>query len=96
MNTRLKIKTGFFPLAWFLYFVTPTIEINGYKYKNKWGEHFYDLPPGEYRVKIYFPYMFKSECGANEIRVSLTKGEERRIVYNMPPWMFSKGSIKTY
>ena len=45
-------------------------------------------------MKISFPYMGKSECGANEIKVSLSEGQKRRIAYNMPPWMFSKGSIK--
>ena len=94
MKTRLIIKTSFFPLAWFLYFVTPTIEINGEKHKNKWGENFFDLSPGQYRIKISFPYMFNSECGANEIQVSLRKGESKKIKYYMPPWMFSKGSIK--
>jgi hypothetical protein len=94
MKTGLEIKTGFFPLAWFLYFVTPTIEINGEKHKNKWGENVFSLSPGEYKVKISFPYMGKSECGANEIKVSLSEGQNKRIIYNMPPWMFSKGSIK--
>jgi hypothetical protein len=94
MKTGIEIKTGFFPLAWFLYFVTPTIEINGEKHKKKWGENFFSLSPGEYRVKISFPYMGKSECGANEIKGSLSEGQKRRIAYNMPPWMFSKGSIK--
>ena len=94
MKTGLEIKTGFFPLAWFLYFVTPTIEINGEKHKNKWGEKVFSLSPGEYKVKVSFPYMGKSECGANEIKVSLSEGQNKRIIYNMPPWMFSKGSIK--
>jgi len=31
MQTGIQIKTEFFPLAWFLHFVTPTIEINGEK-----------------------------------------------------------------
>lgn len=94
MNTGLEIKTGFFPLAWFLYFVTPTIEINGEKHKRKWGEDFFSLSPREYRVKISFPYMGNAECGANEITVTVSEGEKRRITYDMPPWIFEKGSIK--
>jgi len=93
MKTGLEIKTGFFPLAWFLYFVTPTIEINGEKHKKKWGKIFFSLSPGEYRVKISFPYM-GYERGANEINVSLSENQIRKITYNMPPWMFAKGSIK--
>lgn len=40
MKTGIEVKTSFFPLAFFLFFVTPTIEINGEKYKEKWGEVF--------------------------------------------------------
>ncbi len=94
MSTRLEIKTEFFPLAWFLFFVTPTIEINGEKHKKKWGTTSFDLSPGEYKVKIYFPYIGRAECGANNISVSLSEGDQKRISYYMPPWMFSKGSIK--
>lgn len=94
MNSGLEIKTGFFPLAWFLFFVTPTIEINGVKHKRKWGKTFFELSPGEYRIKISFPYMGKSECGANEIQVTLSEGQRKRITYNMPAWMLAKGTIK--
>jgi hypothetical protein len=94
MKTGIEIKTGFFPLAWFLFFVTPTIEINGEKHNKKWGETFFSLPPGEYQVKISFPYFGKAECGANEIKVSLSEGQKRRVTYNMPPWILAKGSIK--
>ena len=94
MKTGLEIKTGFFPLAWFLFFVATTIEINGEKHKKKWGETFFSLPPGEYQVKISFPYLGIAECGANEIKVSLTEGQKRRVIYNMPPWMLAKGRIK--
>ncbi len=94
MNTELEIKTSFFPLAWFLYFVTPVIEINGKKHKMKWGTHSFDLPVGDYVVKIYFPYMGKSECGANEVKIKLAEHQKTKITYNMPPWMFAKGKIK--
>lgn len=94
MKTGLEIKTGFFPLAWFLFFVTPTVEINGTKHKDKWGTKFYNLEAGDYTVKISFPYFGKAECGANQINVSLTEGQVRKITYNMPPWMLAKGTIK--
>jgi hypothetical protein len=38
--------------------------------------------------------MGKSECGANEIKVTLSEGQKKRITYDMPPFMFAKGSIK--
>lgn len=93
MKSTLHIKTGFFPLAWFLFFVTPNIEINGNKYPKKWGEHPFEVAPGEYTVKISFPYFGMKECGANQVKVSVAEGETKRIKYNMPAWMFAKGKI---
>jgi hypothetical protein len=94
MRTGINVKTSFFPLAWILLFCKPVIEINGHKIKKSWGTSFFDLQPGEYHVKIYFAYVFKPECGANSINVSLRPGEVRNISFYMPPWMFSKGSMK--
>jgi hypothetical protein len=94
MNSSIEIKTEFFPMAWFLHFVSPVIEINGQVHPSKWGVRTFDLPPGDYMIKIYFPYMFQKQCGANEIKVSLAEGQQRKVNYNMPPWMFSKGVIK--
>lgn len=97
MKTGIEIKTGYLPLvplSWGLFFIKPVVEINGEKYKKSWGEHFYDLPSGEYLVKIYFSYMGNSKCGANEIKVKFEEGKTQKIVYKMPPWMFKKGSIK--
>ncbi|WP_067141248.1 DUF4240 domain-containing protein [Oceanivirga salmonicida] len=94
MKTGIEIKTNFFPLAFFLYLVTPVIEINGEKHKKKWGTTFFDLPAGKYKIKIYFKYMGMNECGSNEIIVSLLEGEHKKITYYMPTFMFMKGKIK--
>ena len=94
MTTGLTVKTSFFPLAWILYFVTPTININGKEFKREWGKNSFDLSPGDYQVKISFPYMGQSDMGANEISISLNEGEIKNISYEMPPWIFAKGDIK--
>ena len=94
MNTGIEVKTGFFPLAFILFLCTPVIEINGQKNIKSWGTHYFELLPGDHIIKIYFPYLFKSECGANQINVSILEGQTRRIVYNMPPWMLAAGTIK--
>jgi hypothetical protein len=52
------------------------------------------VPPGQHRVKIYFKYMFKAECGANEIDVTVGEGQVTNVKYWMPPWMFARGSLK--
>ncbi|MCH2224817.1 MAG: hypothetical protein MK066_08620 [Crocinitomicaceae bacterium] len=93
MKSTIKIQTKFFFLAWFLYFCTPVIEINGKPMKKKWGTHNFDLAPGDYHIKIFFPYIFMKECGANTVSVILGENETINVTYNMPPWMLSKGKI---
>ncbi len=90
----LEIKTGFFPLAFFLFFCTPTIEIDGNPQRRSWGRSTFEVSPGSHRVKIYFGYLFKPQCGENEIGVTVAEGSTTRINYWMPPWMFARGSIK--
>ena len=82
------------PLAFILYMCTPVIEINGEKNARKWGTHSFELAPGEYTVKIYFPYIFMKECGANSIKVNVEAGKITKIDYNMPPLMIAAGTIK--
>lgn len=93
MKTQIEVKTGFFFMAWLLYFCTPVITINGEMHRRKWGYSSFDLAPGIYNIKIYFPYIMKPECGANRVTIELKEGESKLIKYNMPPWMFSKGKI---
>ena len=90
---RVEIKTDFFALGWFLYFVTPVIEIDGKPVKRKWGVSHFDLEPGIHQVKIYFPYFMMSECGANRIRIKVEEGKTKKVTYYMPPWMLAKGRI---
>ena len=90
----LEIKTGFFPLAFLLFFCTPVIEIDGRPERRSWGKSRFDVPPGTHRVKIYFKYLFKPQCGANEIDVTVAEGQVTNVKYWMPPWMFSAGSLK--
>ena len=97
MKTGIEIKTSYFPLvplSWFLFLVKPVVEINWKVFKNSWRSHFYDLPSGEYLVKIYFSYMGNSKCGANQIELKIEEGQAKKILYKMPPWLFKKGWIK--
>lgn len=93
-RTGVEIEVGFFPLSFFFFVCIPRIEIDGRPHKKYWGTHFFELDPGKHTIKIYFRYLFMSQCGANSIDVVVKDGETCRVKYNMPPWMFSKGSIK--
>jgi hypothetical protein len=59
-----------------------------------WGTHFFPLAPGWHNIQVYFRYLFMSRCGANSINVYVQQGRVNRIRYNMPPWMFARGSLK--
>ena len=93
MKTQLNLKLAFFPLAWFLFFVKPFIEINGEKHEKSWGSCSFDLDPGQYEIKIYFPYLGIDKCGLGQITCSLEEGETKTISYYMWPWALAKGEV---
>jgi len=94
VKTGVEVKTGFFPLGFFLFFCTPTIVVDGKAHRKSWGTHFFELEPGRHTIRIFFSYLFMPECGANSIDVTVEEGKISRVKYFMPPWMLAKGSIK--
>ena len=92
-GSRIQVSVKFFPMAFLFFFCTPVVVINGVANRLPWGTHQFDFPPGQYHVRIYFPYMMWPECGANETSFQLEPGALRRVNFYMPPWVFSKGSI---
>ena len=93
-QTGVEVNAGFFPLAFFLFFCRPRIEIDGQVHKKSWGTHFFPLAAGRHTVKVYFGYFFMSHCGGNAIDIKVEEGSTTRIKYYMPPWMLAKGSLK--
>ena len=91
--TGVRVKTGFFPLAYYLHLCTPRIEIDGCIHKKRWGTHFFALAPGTHKITIYFRYLLMSRCGSNFVSVNVTAGEITNVCYNMPPWMLARGTI---
>lgn len=94
MNTGITIKVSFSPLGVVYALCTPIIEINKVKHIRSQGSNYFELPPNEYNIEIYAPYLFFRKCGSNNIRISLREGEQRQIEFKMPMTTFSKGSIK--
>lgn len=92
--TGVEVRVRFFPLAFFLFFCTPRIEIDGVAHKKYWGTHFFELAPGSHTICIYFRYIFMSACGRNSISVNVEPGKVTQVSYYMPPWMLAKGSIR--
>lgn len=92
--TGVEVKLSFFPLAFFLFFCTPTVVVDGKPQRLSWGTHFIGLAPGLHTLKIFFRYLFAPECGANSIDVIVREGTFTKVVFYMPPWMLAKGSLK--
>ena len=92
-RTGVEVHATFFPLSFFLFLCTPRIDIDGKVQKKPWGRHFFSLNPGRHTVRVYFPYFFMSQCGANSIDVTVAPGRISQVEYFMPPWMMAKGSI---
>ena len=92
--TGISIETGFFPLSFLLYLCTPTIVIDGVATQRPWGVHYFPTQPGMHTVTIFFGYLFMDQCGANTINMNVESGRVSRIKFEMPPWLFSKGSIR--
>src|SRR5258706_3683227 len=67
--TGIQVETSFFPLSFFLYLCTPTIVIDGVAHRRPWGTHSFQLEGGMHTVRIFFGYLFMSNCGDNSIKV---------------------------
>lgn len=69
----------------------PRIEIDGQVHKKSWGPHFFEAPPGNHKVTVYFGYLFKPRCGENSVSVNVAAGKVAHVRFHMPPWMFGNG-----
>jgi hypothetical protein len=94
MKTGLKVNISYSPVSYFFALCTPVIIINEQKHILSWGEHYFDLFPGEYTIRIYAPYLTFRHCGDNSIRISLLEGQQKHIKFRMPLLATSKGDIE--
>ena len=92
--TGIQVETSFFPLSFFLYLCTPTIIIDGQPNSRSWGVHNFPTAGGMHQVRIFFRYLLMETCGDASINVVVQPNCVHRVVYEMPPWMFSAGSIR--
>jgi hypothetical protein len=92
--TGIEITTSFFPLSFFLYLCTPTIIIDGHMMLRPWGTHTFPAEGGMHNIRIFFRYLFLETCGDASINVVVQPNCVHRVTYEMPPWVFSSGSIR--
>ncbi len=94
-QTGVEVKAGFFPLAFVLFLCRPRVVIDGGEPQlRSWGRHFFPLAAGRHTVKVYFKYLFKAECGANQREIDVHEGTTVRVEFYMWPWMLAPGSMK--
>ncbi|MBL8606462.1 MAG: hypothetical protein JNL38_04045 [Myxococcales bacterium] len=91
---RVEVNLSFNPLAWILTMVTPQVVINGQRYPAKWGRNHYDLPPGNYRVEAFFPYMFSDRAGAAVLDVAVHASYATVLTYDAPFLMWDNGTMR--
>lgn len=73
-QTGIRLTSGFFFLAFLLYFVKPQVSIDGGPpIPVKWGESFVPTSPGPHQVKFWFKYLFKDEAGKAEKAVDAAR-----------------------
>jgi len=90
-GSRLNIHTGFFPLAWILFFTGPVIIIDGVEVGRKWGNQVLDLAPGVHTIHIHTRYLW--DVGSVDQQFQIAPGQQINVSYDTPFWMFSPGKI---
>jgi hypothetical protein len=88
---RLEVNTSFFPLQWGLFFKSPRIEINGQVNIRGWGRSAFDLPAGQYALRVFVPYFFMSQACLASCPVVVYAGHTTYVNYNAPFFVLLSG-----
>jgi hypothetical protein len=83
------------PLAWLLYFIKLTVEVDGQAEQGSWRlQRFTAVTPGEHTVKVFFKYFTKARCCEAGTVVQVEPGQVIRLDYRAPQLMTSPGKLK--
>ena len=90
----LHLRTRFFPLAFLLYLFPPKCSIDGSpEFGITWGDNHLPVPAGRHHVRVWFPYLFISQCGPAETLIDVPESG-MALEYKAPTWwVFSKGKM---
>lgn len=93
-ETGIIVEATFYPLSLDLYFFKPIIEIDGVVFRGLWWKQiFFPTSSGSHTVRIYHRYLFRPECGANSIDLTINDGDIWNVKYFKWPLMYAKGLI---
>lgn len=91
----IEVVAGHSPLAYVYAFVKPRIEIDDDEQKVPWGTHAFPVAPGTHRVAVSYPWLFKPQCGRNEVGVEVGSGETIRVTYEAGLVRYLPGKMAT-
>lgn len=88
---RLVVSSSHNPMAFMLNLTGPRVTINGQPANVKWGQAPFDLPAGNYHVRVATRYL--GEFGPAELPVSVYPGQLTTVFYRPPATIGMKGSL---
>ncbi|MFL6124640.1 hypothetical protein [Actinophytocola sp.] len=88
---RLVVHTSHNPMAFLFGLTGPRVTLNGRPTNVSWGEAPFDLPPGNYQVRVVTRYL--GEFGPAELPVAIYPGQLTTVYYRPPSTIGMKGSI---
>ena len=95
MSSGIQLTTSFDLLQWVFYFTKPKAEINGVEFPLKWGLQVAAFPPGNYRMKVWVPYLFGPAC-VGQIDLAVYAGHVTVVTYGTPMFVFSSGKMRVH
>ncbi len=86
-KTGIELKVGFSPISFWLFFLPPTIKIDGKPHRKYWGTHFFEVAPGLHTLRISVGYFWVLGLEQSSIDVTVAKNEIVRLNYHCDmPW----------
>jgi hypothetical protein len=90
----IKLQTKFFFFAFLLYLFPARAQVdNEVPVKVGWGTNDLSVSAGTHRLEVYFPYMFMSKAGRNEVQVDVPEGGTVGVTYRAPWLVFLPGKM---
>jgi hypothetical protein len=92
----IRIRTGFFPLAFLLFFFPPRVRIDGGEPQKLGWFKTTDLSvaPGPHRLLVNHPYIVPSWDHKAEVDVTVGEGQVVLISYRAPVLAFLPGKLR--
>jgi hypothetical protein len=88
---RLVVDSSYNPMAFMLAFTGPKVTINGQPASVKWGQAPFDLPAGNYHLRVSARYL--GDFGPAELPVAVYPGQLTTVYYRPPATIGMKGSL---